>query len=115
MPKNTFNMDHVERLTRGKRSGKHIGSRAIGHHLKTFEREIYQRALKDGFIVVDERSRENLWNVWLKVAEARDHPVLILVKNTQNNQGDIYLADKQLFSGNLSKAKQEIRRLAKNA
>jgi len=57
-------MDHVERLTKGKRSGKNIGSRAVGHHLRAFERRIYERALKDGFLIIDERSRENLWNVW---------------------------------------------------
>ena len=112
MKKVNFKMDHVERLTRGKRSGKNIGSRAVGHHLRAFERSIYERALKDGFLVIDERSRENLWNVWQKVGQARNQPAYILLKNTNSSSGQIYKGDECVFSGELSAAKKKIRRLA---
>ena len=111
MNKSNFKMDHVERLTKGKRSGKNIGSRGVGHHLRAFEREIYERALDDGFLVVDERSRENLWNVWQKVGQARGCPAYILFKNTNAAIGEIYNGEELIFTGELSKAKKEIRRL----
>lgn len=112
MSKTRFKMDHVERLTRGKRSGKNIGSRAVGHHLREFERDIYERALNDGFLVIDERSRENLWNVWQKVGQAGNCPAYILLKDTKSSSGEIYKGDECIFSGELSVAKKEIRRLA---
>ena len=111
MNKSNFKMDHVERLTKGKRSGKNIGSRGVGHHLRAFEREIYERALEDGFLVIDERSRENLWNVWQKVGQARSCPAFILLKNTTEAIGEIYNGEELIFTGELSKAKKEIRRL----
>ena len=111
MNKLNFKMDHVERLTKGKRSGKNIGSRGVGHHLRAFEREIYERALDDGFLVIDERSRENLWNVWQKVGQARGCPAYILFKNTNAAIGEIYNGEELIFTGELSKAKKEIRRL----
>lgn len=111
MNKSNFKMDHVERLTKGKRSGKNIGSRGVGHHLRAFEREIYERALDDGFLVIDERSRENLWNVWQKVGQARGCPAYILFKNTNAAIGEIYNGEELIFTGELSKAKKEIRRL----
>ena len=111
MNKSNFKMDHVERLTKGKRSGKNIGSRGVGHHLRAFEREIYERALDDGFLVIDERSRENLWNVWQKVGQARGCPAYILLKNTNAAIGEIYNGEELIFTGELSKAKKEIRRL----
>ena len=107
-----FSMEHVERLTKGKKSGRNIGSRAAGHHLRAYERSIYERALKDGFLVIDERSRENLWNIWLKVGQARNHPAFILLKDTKNGSGKIYQDEQRIFSGQLSLAKKEIRRLA---
>lgn len=113
MKKPNFKMDHVERLTKGKRSGKNIGSRAVGHHLRAFERSIYERALNDGFLVIDDRSRENLWNVWQKVGEARNCPAYILLKDTKTAKGEIYEGESCIFSGALDDAKKEIRRLAK--
>ena len=112
MSETKFKMDHVERLTKGKRSGKNIGSRAVGHHLRAFERSIYERALNDGFLIIDERSRENLWNVWQKVGEARNCPAYILLKDTVTATGEIYKGEERIFSGKLADAKKEIRRLA---
>jgi len=111
MTKATFKMDHVERLTKGKRSGKNIGSRAVGHHLRAFERSIYERALNDGFLIIDERSRENLWNVWQKVGEAKDMPAYILLKDTKAGTGEIFKGEECVFSGELALAKKEVRRL----
>lgn len=105
-------MDHVERLTKGQRSGKNIGSRAVGHHLRAFERKIYERALTDGYLTIDQRSRENLWNVWQKVGAARGCPAYILLKDTKAAIGEIFEGEERIFSGALADAKREIRRLA---
>jgi len=60
-------MEHIDRLSRGKKSGINIGSRAVGHHLFKFEREIYERSLKKKYLEIDARSRGNLVNLWDKV------------------------------------------------
>ena len=113
MPSKTIKMEQVERLTRGKRSGANIGSRNVGHQLRAFEREIYDRALQARYLIVSKDSRENLWNVWVKVANAKKWSCLILVKETRQDRGEIFQDEELVYAGELAAAKIEIRRLAK--
>jgi hypothetical protein len=38
--------EHIDALSRGRKSGINIGSRAIPHHLYKYEQAEYERALK---------------------------------------------------------------------
>ncbi len=76
MPK--LKLEHIDALSKGKKSGIRIGSRAIPHHLYAYEREDYERALKRGYLIVDTRSRPNLENLWMLVSEARKSECIIL-------------------------------------
>ena len=113
MAKKAIKMEHVERLTRGKRSGVNIGSRAVGHHLRMFERAAYERALQARYLVIDDNSRENLSNVWNKVAVAKKWSCLILIKYPLQQRGEVLLNGKVVLNDELSAAKLEIRHLAK--
>ncbi len=104
--------DHVERLSRGKRSGGHVGSRGVGHHLTALERSTYQRALKTRFLVLTTKDRANLWHIWEKCCEARQWPFLVLIKNTADNQGVIYEGQQPHDAQPLVDAKNKIRLLA---
>lgn len=81
-------LEHVDRLTRGQRSGKHIGSRSVGHRLNKQERAAYQRALRSGYLLVDARARGNLWHVWEKACQVREQSCWILVR--EQERGVIY-------------------------
>lgn len=110
--KPNFKLEDVDKLTRGKRSGKRIGSRAVGHHLSTFEREEYTRAGKQGFLSLPSQSRSNLWNVWEKACLARGWPFLVLIKHmnsNQDSQGEVYENDNIVFHGELKSAKDDIK------
>jgi ribosomal protein S25 len=122
MAKPQFKLEHVERLTRGKRSGVNIGSRAVSHHLRPHERRRYERAKKTGYLELTVQDRENLWHVWEKVCAAKNWHVLVLMKDTANAKATIHHAQSasvihgakvvQRSELELSLAKQEIRHLA---
>lgn len=103
--KSKIKIEHIDRLSRGKKSGINIGSRRIGHHLNKFEREIYERSLKKGFLDIDERSRENLFNLWEKVAITKDWKNIILVKSQDRTSGMVYVDGVEIFNGPLIEAK----------
>ncbi len=105
-------LDHVERLTRGKRSGANIGSRFVGHHLRPHERAAYQRALKKGYLEITERDRDNLWHIWEKACIAQAIDFLVLIKQTDKSTGTVYRNDEKIAVIKLSEAKQLIRSLA---
>jgi hypothetical protein len=44
MPK--IKLEHIDALSKGKKSGIRLGSRAVPHHLYAYEREEYERSLK---------------------------------------------------------------------
>lgn len=107
----TINMDHVERLSRGKKSGAKIGSRAVGHYLKPHERDTFNRALAKGYLVIHEKDRANLWHIWEKACLAKGIPFLILIKDTQNALGTVYQNDNIAYLGSLEEAKKIIQTL----
>lgn len=39
-------IEHIDALSKGKKSGIKIGSRAVPHHLYNYEREEYDQAIK---------------------------------------------------------------------
>ena len=105
-------LDHVERLSHGKRSGLNIGSRSVGHYLKPHERATYQRALKKGYLDITEKDRVNLWHIWEKACLAQQWSFLVLIKDINKDLGTIYQGNKIIGESNLINAKQEIKSLA---
>ncbi len=78
MPK--VKLEHIDALSRWKKSGIRLGSRAVPHHLYVYEREEYERALKRGYLIVDKTDRVNTQNLWMLVCESRMSECLILHK-----------------------------------
>ena len=105
-------LDHVERLSYGKRSGLNIGSRSVGHYLRPYERGAYQRALKKGYLDITEKDRANLWHIWEKACLAQDWEFLILIKDRSKGLGTLYQNNKIVMEANLSDVKAKIQQLA---
>ena len=108
-------MEHIDRLIRGKASGLKIGSRNVGHHLNDHELELYQRSLKKGFLELDARARENLWNVWEKVCEVKGWQFYVLEKDMSRNASSLYLDREKISEHSLGEGKKEIKRLSASA
>lgn len=105
-------LDHVERLSRGKRSGINVGSRSVGHHLRPFERAHYARALTKGYLEITEKDRVNLWHIWQKACIAQDWIFLLLIKDMCKAVGTIYQGDSALDPMPLAESKRLIKELA---
>jgi len=71
---------HVERLMKGKKSGVHLGSRQVPHHLFAHETTQFELAIKYGFLTIKEDSRVNLLNLWEKYCAAQERSMLVLKK-----------------------------------
>ena len=112
--KQSYTIDDVERLSRGQRTAKRIGSRAVGHHLSRFERNQYDLANKHGFMTLNNRSRENLWNIWQKACLARGWPCVILSKKLGQNLGQVFQEGEVVFQGELKQAKLHARSLVES-
>lgn len=107
MPK--LKLEHIDALSKGKKSGIRIGSRAVPHHLYAYEREEYERALKRGYLTIDTRSRPNLENLWMLVCQSREIECIVLQKNGEN--ASITSGTLTIFDGSLSDAKQYLKNL----
>lgn len=105
-------MDHVERLSRGKRSGSNIGSRSVGHYLKPHERTCYERALKKGYLDITDKNRANLWHIWEKACLAKKWNFIVLLKNTTQGTASIYNNNEKISNQDIHGAKKEIKELA---
>lgn len=102
-------LDHVERLSHGKRSGLNIGSRSVGHYLRPHERATYERALKKGYLDITEKDRVNLWHIWEKACLAMQWRFLVLIKDTESALGAIYENNELIGNRELPNAKNEIK------
>lgn len=101
-------LDHVERLSRGKRSGINAGSRSVGHYLRPHERACYERALKKGYLDITEKDRVNLWHIWEKACTAMECQFLVLIKDTEKGVATIYRANELMTTLELNEAKHKI-------
>jgi hypothetical protein len=81
MPK--IKLEHIDALSKGKKSGIKLGSRAVPHHLYIYEREEYERALKRGYLVLSKTSRPNLENLWILVSKSYNRECIILHKKDE--------------------------------
>lgn len=108
-------LDHVERLSRGQRSGINAGSRSVGHYLRPFERAHYERALQKGYMDITEKDRANLWHIWEKASLAQNISFLILIKHTASGDGTIYQDNNECETLPLKAAKEKIQKLAQKS
>ena len=108
-------LEHIDALSKGKKSGISLGSRAVPHHLYTYEREEYERALKRWYLIVDHTSRVNLENLWMLVAQSQWVKCMILHKVGESayitaDAVEIYrglLADAKAYMKNLDPQKSK--------
>ena len=107
-------LDHVERLSHGKKSGLNIGSRSVGHYLRPHERAAYQRALKKGYLDITERDGVNLWHIWEKACLAMQCDFLVLIKDSDNGLGTLYKNNEVINEAELSEAKRKMKSLVSN-
>ena len=82
MPK--MKQEHIDKLTRGKKSGAKIGSRWVPHHLYQYEQEKLDRAMKYKFLHISNKDRVNLQNIWEKICAARKWDSIIIVTDSSS-------------------------------
>lgn len=102
-------LEHIDALSKGKKSGIRLGSRAVPHHLYQYERSEYERALRRGYLVVDITDRVNLENLWMLVAKSKNTECLVLHKAQAT--GVVTSDGNKLFEGKLSEAKAYLKHL----
>ena len=94
-----FKEKHVERLLKGKRSWKNIGSKSMPHHLLPHERKKFDIAIKKRFLVVDSRERINVRNNWDKYCESKKW--LHIVITHYIGKGTLYVDNDDITHGDL--------------
>lgn len=96
---------HIENLTKGKKSGANIGSRGVPHRLNLHEQKQFNIAIKRRFMTLAYDSRPNLRNIWLKYAEVKQWPTLV-VHRLQDGTAKVEHNGKKLSFETYKKANQ---------
>lgn len=60
-------IEHILRLSEWKKSGSKIWSRWVPHHLYPYEKIKLEKALKNKYLEINSKDRENLQNIWEKI------------------------------------------------
>lgn len=102
-------IEHIDNLRRGKKSGINIGSRGTPHHLFAHETVLYEKALKERYLIVDTKNRVNLKNLWNKVCQAKWRKEWVLEKDTVNGVWIIYCGKDLIETWDLKKMKLKIK------
>ncbi|NDK10240.1 hypothetical protein GW846_05700 [Candidatus Gracilibacteria bacterium] len=102
-------LEHIDQLVRGNKSGINLGSRGVPHHLHTFEKMKYDRALKNKFLEITQKDRINLINVWSKVCQVKNWDNLMLIKNSETGNAEILKDGFPIKSGEIKVMKQLIK------
>jgi hypothetical protein len=100
-------LEHIDNLSKWKKSWCNIWSRKISHRLRNYEREIYERSLKKWYLEVDFKDRVNLQNLWEKVSQAKWWDNIIFIKDKE--QTKIIKNWSIIFIGTLSEWKNFIK------
>jgi repressor of nif and glnA expression len=106
---------HIEQLTRSKPSGIKIGSRSVPHRLKQFERKKYEQARKYGYLMISNKDRKNIVNVWNKYCLATKKDAVVVTKNITEKTAVILKNGATIFEGSIAKAKEIILSLYPNS
>jgi hypothetical protein len=96
---------HIEKLTKGKKSGANIGSRGVPHRLNQHEQKQFNLAIKKKFMTLTYDSRQNLRNIWLKYAEVKQWPALIVFRQ-QDGTAKVEHNGKPIYFDTYKKADQ---------
>ncbi len=76
-------IEHIDNLTKGKKSWSNIWSRAVSHRLRSYERKKYEISLKNKYLQIDYKDRENLLNIWYKVCQLKWWDNLVLLRDNE--------------------------------
>jgi len=103
---------HIERLSKGKKSGVNVGSRHVPHRLKLHEQRQFSIAIRRGYLRVKFDSRVNLENLWQKYCQAREWPHVVL-KQRQNGEVELWQNGERFDFGVLHAAIERAEALVK--
>lgn len=104
-------IEHIDNLTKGKKSWSNIWSRWISHRLRHYERKKYEVALKNKYLQIDTKDRKNLLNIWYKVCELNSWSNIVLLRN--HDKWELYIDDKIIYESNFEDTKKELFKLLK--
>ncbi len=105
-------LEHIDNLSKWKKSGKNIWSRKVSHRLRNYERIKYELALKNDFLEIDISDRINLLNLWEKVCFVKKMDTIVLLKSFDKSK--IFYNKKVIFEGDLKLAKLKAKELWKH-
>jgi hypothetical protein len=107
----TIKLEHIDNLSRWKKSWNNIGSRWVPHHLYSYERLKYNRAIENKYLEITKKDRINLINLWDKVCIAKGWNNLILIKDSESWNAEILKDWFPILSGITKEMKQRIKQL----
>ena len=106
-------LEHIDNLSRWKKSWARIGSRTIAHHLFAHEQIHYEQALRQKYLEITDKHRVNLANLWYQVCQVQGWKNYILIKHHGRDTADILLDGRIVVSWERKQMKSEIQSLSK--
>lgn len=103
-------IEHIDNLSRWKKSWSNIWSRLTPHRLKNYEKIKYELALKNNYLEIDVKDRVNLLNLWEKVCMIKKIDNIVLHKNILDWK--ILKNWKIVFFWNIKEAKLKIKKIS---
>lgn len=118
MPKNKKAeiLQAIWQLADGQKSGLNIGSRAVPHHLRPYEKPILEKAIERGYMILKKDDRPNLENLFYLYNEQLDQPAYIyresegfpvqlssIQEKLQNYNPKTYAKTRNHLEGNVTK------------
>lgn len=102
-------LEHVDNLSKWKKSWVKFGSRKTPHRLRSYERIKYELALKNNYLEIDFKDRINIQNLWQKVCDVKKIDNIVLYKNLWDSK--ILKNWNIIFFWNIKDAKLEIKKI----
>jgi hypothetical protein len=104
-------LEHIDNLRRGKKSWAKIGSRWTPHHLYKYEEVQYQRALKNRYLEVTTKDRDNLINLREKVCMAQWWTNYLLIKIHWEDNASVLRENAEIKKGEIKEMKIYIKKM----
>ncbi len=105
-------LEHIDNLSKWKKSWSNIGSRSISHRLRNYERIKYELAIKNNYLEIDIKDRLNLINLWEKICFLKKIDNIVLYKNMFDTK--IMKNWEVIFFWDLNSAKSKIKEIVWN-
>lgn len=104
-------LEHIDNLTKWKKSWSNIWSRSISHRLRNYERKKYEIALKNKYLQINIKDRENLLNIWQKVCLLKWWDNLVLLKNWEERI--LYKENVEFYKSNIKEVESKLTQILK--